>query len=157
MIGFSAGGHLASTVSTHFDLGDPRAADPVDRQSCRPDFAILGYPVISLVEPYTHAGSRRNLLGKAPDRRLVEQLSNERCVTEDTPPTFLWHTQEDRAVPVQNSLAYYAALVQHGVPAELHVFPRGRHGLGLARNVDGAQAWPRLCEAWLRATLGQRP
>ena len=153
VIGFSAGGHLVSTVSTHFDSGDPNASDPVDRQSCRPDFAILCYPVISLVESYTHRGSRRNLLGKDPDPRLVEELSNERRVTKETPPTFLWHTQEDKAVPVQNSLAYYSALTKHGVPAELHVFPRGRHGLGLARNVEGARAWPSLCEAWLRATL----
>lgn len=150
VIGFSAGGHLVSTVSTHFDQGDAQAADPVDRRSCRPDFAILGYPVISLIESYTHRGSRRNLLGQDPDAKLVESLSNERQVTAQTPPTFLWHTQEDKAVPVENSLAYYEALTRHGVAAELHIFPKGRHGLGLAKGAPGAQAWPALCQAWLR-------
>ncbi len=149
VIGFSAGGHLASTVSTHFDSGNPQAADPIDRESCRPDFAILCYPVISLIESFTHRGSRRNLLGSDPDSKLVESLSNERQVTPQTPPTFLWHTQEDRGVLVENSVAYFSALNKHRVAAELHVFQRGRHGLGLAKGTTGAEQWPRLCQAWL--------
>ena len=150
IIGFSAGGHLASTLSTHFDLGRMSAEDRVQRESCRPDFAILCYPVIGLGKPYTHRGSQRNLLGSAPDPKLVAEFSNEDRVTRDTPPTFLWHTRDDRAVPVANSVHYFEAMVRHGVPGELHVFQKGRHGLGLAQRQPGASAWPKLLEAWLK-------
>jgi len=139
VMGFSAGGHLASTAATHFDAGNPEAADPIGRESCRPDFAILCYPVIMFGEKYTHYGSQRNLLGDNPDPELLRSLSNEKQVTAQTPPTFLFHTDEDKGVPPENSVAFYLALRRHGVPAELHIYRQGRHGLGLAQ-----------CEQWLR-------
>jgi acetyl esterase/lipase len=151
ILGFSAGGHLASTAATHFDPGNPQAADPVERVSCRPDFAILCYAVIALGEPITHRGSQENLLGKNPPEELVRSLSNEKQVTKDTPPTFLWHTDEDKAVPPENSVLFYLACRRAGVPAELHIFRTGRHGLGLAKDTPGTQQWPALCQAWLRA------
>ncbi len=150
VIGFSAGGHLASTVSTHFDAGDPSSADPISRQSSRPDFAILCYPVIVFDKPYTHKGSQKNLLGENADPLLVASLSNESMVTKETPPTFLLHTTEDKVVEVENSLDYYLALKRMGVPAELHVFQKGPHGVGLAKAIPGTNAWPKLCEAWLK-------
>lgn len=150
VIGFSAGGHLASTVSTHFADIDPQAADSLLRVSSRPDFAILCYPVIAWDQPYTHKGSQRNLLGDSANPDLVKSLSNELQVTDQTPPTFLFHTSADTAVPAQNSAEYYLACVRAGVPAELHVFPDGRHGLGLAKKSKGADQWPALCSAWLQ-------
>lgn len=150
ILGFSAGGHLASTAATHFDQGDPKASDPIERAGCRPDFAILCYPVISLIEPCTHQGSKRNLLGENPDPALVKQLSNETQVTAQTPPTFLFHTSQDTVVPVENSLLFYAALHKAGVPAEMHVYQNGRHGVGLARGIPGTSDWPRRCAAWLQ-------
>jgi acetyl esterase/lipase len=149
ILGFSAGGHLASTAATHFDDGRPDAPDPVDRESSRPDFAVLCYAVISLEDPTAHAGSRRNLLGDPPDPALVVLLSNEKQVTPRTPPTFLWHTADDTAVPVENSLLFFAALHKAGVPGELHVFPHGRHGLGLAPGDPAVSQWPRLCAIWM--------
>ncbi len=150
IIGFSAGGHLASTMSTHFDAGQPDSQDPVDRVSSRPDFAILAYPVISFDKPHTHRGSQRNLLGDHPDAELLQSLSNENAVTAQTPPTFLFHTAEDKAVSAENSLQYFSALLRAGVPAELHVFESGRHGIGLAAEHGGASAWPQLCAQWLK-------
>jgi acetyl esterase/lipase len=149
ILGFSAGGHLASTAATHFDSGQPDAKDPVEREGSRPDFAVLCYAVISLQDPVTHAGSRRYLLGDPADPALVELLSNERQVTARTPPTFLWHTADDSAVPVANSLLFFQALVEAGVPGELHVFPHGRHGLGLAPGDPSVSQWPRLCAVWM--------
>ncbi len=151
ILGFSAGGHLASTAATHFDAGDPAADDPIDRVSCRPDFAVLCYAVLALGEPFTHAGSQRNLLGPDAPEDLVRSLSSEKQVTAETPPTFLWHTDEDRGVPPENSVVFYLACRRHGVPAELHVFRTGRHGLGLAADVPGTREWPRLCEQWMRS------
>lgn len=148
--GFSAGGHLASTAGTHFDEGNPQASDPIDRQSSRPDFMILAYPVISLTAEYTHGGSRMNLLGPDPAPELVENLSNEKQVTGDTPPTFLFHTDEDKAVPAENSVIFYLALRKAKVPAELHVFQRGDHGVGLAPGDPALSVWPVLLEGWLR-------
>ncbi|QDT02666.1 Acetylxylan esterase precursor [Rubripirellula lacrimiformis] len=150
VIGFSAGGHLCSTVSTKFHDADPDAVDPIDRVSSRPDFSILCYPVITMDSSFTHAGSRRNLLGSDPEPALVELMSNEKQITDNTPPTFLFHTVADQAVPVRNSLAYFNACVDAGVVCEMHVFPNGRHGLGLAKGVPGASQWPALCETWLR-------
>jgi acetyl esterase/lipase len=147
--GFSAGGHLASTAATHFDDGKADADDPVDRAGCRPDFAILSYPVITLEPPYAHGGSRQNLLGKSPDAKLVESLCNERQVTARTPPTFLFHTSEDTAVPPENSVLFYLALRKAGVPAELHVYEKGRHGVGLAPADPVLSSWPNLLAAWL--------
>jgi acetyl esterase/lipase len=151
VLGFSAGGHLASTLDTHFDKGLADAADPISRVSCRPDFAILIYPVISLDAPFTHGGSKANLLGKEPDPKLVASLSNETQVTAETPPTFLVHTTEDTAVPPENSLAFYAALRKANVPAEMHIYEKGAHGLGLAPNQPGMKNWPGACADWLRA------
>jgi acetyl esterase/lipase len=150
ILGFSAGGHLASTAGTHFDAGRPDADDPIEQQSCRPDFMVLIYPVISFSSPATHKGSRANLLGKNPDPKLVESLSNEKQVTDQTPPTFLVHTSEDTTVPPQNSIAFYLALHKHHVPAELHVFEKGAHGLGLGRSGTAFARWPELCAAWLK-------
>jgi len=158
--GFSAGGHLASTTATHFDRGDPGAAEMIDRMSSRPDFAILGYPVISFTTEYVHEGSRRNLLGENPDPKLMELLSNEKQVTADTPPTFLFHTNEDQGVPPENSVLFYLALRKSAVPAELHIYERGRHGVGLASTDLVLSSWPRRLADWLysRGLLtGQRP
>lgn len=149
VLGFSAGGHLASTLATHFDKGKPDATDAIGRAACRPDFAILVYPVISLAASYTHGGSKGNLLGPDPDAKLVESLSNETQVTAETPPTFLVHTTEDTAVPPENSIAFYLALVKAKVPAELHIYEKGAHGLGLAPNQAGMKNWPATCADWL--------
>ena len=149
ILGFSAGGHLASTAATHFDDGKPDAADPIERQGSRPDFAVLCYPVISLLDPPAHSGSRLHLLGDPPDPALVQLLSNERQVTARTPPTVLWHTADDPAVPVENSILFFEALRKAGVPAELHVFPHGRHGLGLAPDDPVVSQWTELCARWL--------
>jgi acetyl esterase/lipase len=150
ILGFSAGGHLASSASVHFDAGKAQAGDPVEQQSCRPDFSVLCYPVIAFDQPFTHRGSQRNLLGKDADPALVHKMSSERQVTKQTPPAFLFHTTADGAVPVQNSLVYYSALHKHKVPCELHVFEKGRHGIGLAKG-HAAEKWPELCHRWLVA------
>lgn len=148
VMGFSAGGHLASTAATHFESGNLLATDRIDRFSNRPDFAILCYPVISFLDPTTHTGSRDNLTGGDP--YLIRFLSNETQVTPQTPPTFLWHTTEDRGVYPQNSLLFYTALVNHGVPGELHVYERGRHGLGLSKDEPATADWTDRCAVWLK-------
>jgi len=147
--GFSAGGHLASTAATHF-TGTDKGADPIDSQSARPDFAILSYPVISMLEPYVHLGSRRNLLGDKPDPALVQALSNELQVTSQTPPTFLFHTTEDQVVPVENSILFYLALRKAGVPVEMHIYQKGHHGVGLAQGDPILRTWPDHLAAWLQ-------
>jgi acetyl esterase/lipase len=149
IIGFSAGGHLASTAGTHFNdkVYDPR--DDIDKASARPDFGILIYPVISLAAPYTHRGSGRNLLGADPDKKLLASLSNETQVTPETPPTFLIHTWEDKVVPAENSIYFYLAMRQVKVPAEMHLFLKGRHGFGLGQTQGAVSAWPDLCEKWM--------
>ena len=153
VMGFSAGGHLASTVSTHFDRGFADSDDPVDRQSCRPDFSILCYPVISMTADWGHKGSRRNLLGdRSDDEELAKSLSNDLQVTEDTPRAFLFHTAKDTGVPVQNSLAYFGALQSKGVPAELHVYQHGPHGVGLGSRDPVLSTWPKRMVQWLRAS-----
>lgn len=149
IMGFSAGGHLASTAGTHFDAGQADANDPVDRLSSRPDFMILVYPVITMREGTTHGGSRLNLLGENPSDELVRHYSNELQVTAATPPTFLVHAGDDDAVPVQNSLLFYDALLAHQVPAELHVYPQGGHGFSLALGKGRLQDWPQLCARWM--------
>jgi acetyl esterase/lipase len=151
VIGSSAGGHLASTVLTHFDLGRSVAQDPIERFSSRPDLGILCYPVITMGAS-THQGSKQNLLGKDPAPELVWLLSNELQVTPQTPPCFLWHTAEDTAVPVENSLAFAAALQKAGVPFDLHVYQKGRHGIGLADKppFENAHPWAANCLFWLR-------
>ena len=150
IMGFSAGGHLAMTASTKFDSGSAGASDAVDRVSSRPDFAILGYPVISMTEEWTHKGSRTNLLGETYDPELAKSLSGERAVTRDTPPTFLFQTNEDTAVPAENAVHYYLALRRAGVPAEMHVFEKGPHGVGLGNDDVALSAWPTLLANWLR-------
>jgi len=150
MIGFSAGGHLTSTAETHFDSGDPSAADPIDRASSRPDFAILCYAVVSFTAPYTHHGSAQALLGDSPDPKLLEDLSSESRVTPQTPPTFLFSTSGDTAVPSENSVAFYLALHKAQVPAELHIFQKGPHGVGLALGDPALGEWPTLLIHWLR-------
>ena len=150
ILGFSAGGHLAMTASTKFDAGAAGAADAVDRVSSRPDFAVLGYPVISMIEEWTHKGSRTNLLGETFDPELAKSLSGERAVTRDTPPTFLFQTNEDTAVPAENAVHYYLALRKAGVPAEMHVFEKGPHGVGLANDDAALSEWSTLLANWLR-------
>jgi acetyl esterase/lipase len=151
MMGFSAGGHLTATAGTHFDAGKSDAPDPVDRENSRPDFLILGYPVISFDPAVTHAGSVRNLLGDNPDPKLIEDLSNDLRVTAQTPPTFLFHTTNDAAVPVENSVRFYLALRKARVPAEMHLFESGPHGVGMALNDPALSVWPSLLMNWLRA------
>jgi acetyl esterase/lipase len=150
VMGFSAGGHLASTAGTHFDQGMPTAKDPIERASCRPDFLVLCYAVIMFGEDATHKGSQRNLLGADADPELVKSLSNEKQVTAQTPPTFLFHTDQDTGVPAENSVQFYLALRRAKVPAELHIYRTGKHGLGLAGSVPGTANWPKQCEDWLR-------
>lgn len=149
ILGFSAGGHLASSAGTHYDLGQADAADPIERQRRRPDLLVLCYPVITFGE-HAHAGSRRNLLGESEPAELVGLLSSEKQVTADTPPTFLWHTADDASVPVENALMFAGALRRHGVPFDLHVYESGRHGLGLAKEHAEASTWPELCGRWLK-------
>ena len=149
--GFSAGGHLASTLGTHFDAGDATASDPIERVSCRPDFLVLAYPVISFTTEYTHRGSLRNLLGENPDPKLVEKFSNEKQVTKDTPPTFLFHTDEDDGVPAENSVLFYLALRKAGVPAEIHIYQHGQHGMGLAPTDQVLSSWSDRLADWLKA------
>ena len=147
IIGFSAGGHLASTAGTHFDNGDPKSTDPIERVSCRPDFAILIYPVITMGDK-THQGSKRNLLGAAPTPELVELFSNEKQITEKTPPTFLAHAKDDGAVVPENSQMFYAALQAHKVPGKYLELPSGGHGLN---GYQGPMwdAWQEQSLAWL--------
>ncbi len=145
ILGFSAGGHLASTAGTHFKDGNAPG-----RISSRPDFMILVYPVISLMSPIGHIGSRNNLLGPDADLEMDQSLSNHLQVNSETPPTFLAHTSDDSGVSVENSIEFYMALIRAGVPAEMHLFETGRHGLGLGLENEAFRAWPALCIQWLR-------
>jgi acetyl esterase/lipase len=151
VMGFSAGGHLASTAATQFNVGDPNASDPVEKLSSRPDLSILCYPVVTMTDPFAHKGSRRNLLGENPPAQLIDLMSSEKWVTDQTPPTFLFHTGDDPVVPVENSLMFALALRKKKVPYELHVYEHGRHGVGLALDDPALNTWPRLLENWLRA------
>lgn len=151
IMGSSAGGHLASTLLTHYDAGDANASDPIDRQSSRPDLGILCYAVISM-GPNTHGGSKANLLGKDPSPELAKLLSNELQVTKDTPPCFLWHTWEDKGVKIENSLEFAYALQRAGVPFELHVYQKGQHGIGLADKppFPNVHPWAKDLVVWLK-------
>ncbi len=151
MWGFSAGGHLTATAGTRFDAGNAGAPDPIERAGCRPDFLVLSYPVITLEEPVAHAGSRRSLLGDTPDPALVSELSAQNKVSGQTPPTFLYTTTDDKTVPVMNSVMFYSALVNAGVPAEMHIFQNGPHGTGLAQGFPDLKVWPDLLATWMRA------
>ena len=150
IMGFSAGGHLAASTGTHHDAGNAAAADPVDRLSSRPDFMILCYGVLSFDPAITHQGSVNNLLGdRRNDPALLDFLSNEKQVHATTPPTFLFHTTTDQAVPVANSLRFYEACQKNKVPVALHVFQEGKHGLGLAQNDSNLKIWPTLLQQWI--------
>ena len=149
VLGFSAGGHLASCAAVHFDDCEEKiAGDEIDSESSRPDAAILCYPVISSDETIGHMGSFENLLGDENDKR--DFFSNENQIKDNTPPTFLWHTSDDEAVNVENSLRFAAGLRRKNIPFELHVFPHGQHGLGLARDTDRVGEWTTACENWLK-------
>jgi len=147
--GFSAGGHLASTLGTHFESGKADATDPIERLSSRPDFMVLAYPVIDPIGPAAE-GSFRSLLGDNPDPKLVEELSNDKRVTPATPPTFLVHANDDPGVSAQNSVNFYLALLRSGVPAEMHIYQRGGHGFGLAPLDPVLSSWTARLADWLR-------
>jgi acetyl esterase/lipase len=149
ILGFSAGGHLASTVLTKFDAGIADSKDTIAQKSSRPDFGVLCYPVIMFGHPSTHKGSENNLLGKEPDPKLLESLRNDMQVSQETPPTFLFHTQEDKAVLPENALAFYAGMIKHGVPGELHIYEKGKHGIGLGKAVPVTSDWSNACVRWL--------
>jgi acetyl esterase/lipase len=146
IIGFSAGGHLASTISTHFD---EKVYEPGDTTSARPDFSLLIYPVISMDPTITHMGSRQSLLGDSPTPELVKHFSNELQVTGKTPPAFMIHSIDDGAVSVQNSIRYAMAMREHGISCELHIYEHGGHGYGLAQWGGTHAAWPEACRKWL--------
>jgi acetyl esterase/lipase len=150
MLGFSAGGHLTATAGTRFDAGRADAPDPIDRVSSRPDFIVLAYPVISFDPAIAHSTSIRNLLGDKPDPKLLEDMSADRQVTAQTPPTFLFHTDGDTGVVPENSVRFYLALRRAKVPAEMHIFEKGPHGVGLAMNDPALSAWSTLLTTWLR-------
>tara|TARA_Y100000739_G_scaffold221107_1_gene221274 strand:+ start:453 stop:1382 length:930 start_codon:yes stop_codon:yes gene_type:complete len=151
VLGFSAGGHLASTLSTHHDNGLNGSELKIDKKSSRPDFSILVYPVITMQDtPYTHMGTRKNLLGEIPLQDSLNYFSNELQVKIDTPPAILIHTNEDTGVPPENSIQYYLALKKYNIPAALHIWEGGPHGLGLAKNYEGAfKNWPETVKNWL--------
>lgn len=151
ILGFSAGGHLASTAATLFDEGNTAATAPMERASSRPDFAVLAYPVIAMNQPITHKGSQRNLLGEAPSADLLAKLSTEQQVTARTPPTFLFHTDADAGVPPENSVVFYLALRRAGVPAELHIYEKGPHGVGLAPAEPNLRTWGDRLLGWMEA------
>lgn len=147
--GFSAGGHLASTLATHFDTGKLKSADRLERFSCRPDFAVLFYPVISMKDGLTHMGSRNVLIGNNPAPEMIAKYSNELQVTAHTPPTFLIHNDDDTIVSPLNSLVFYQALKKHKVPAVLYIFPQGGHGWGLLDSFEYYPQWTSLLTKWL--------
>ena len=150
VMGFSAGGHLASTLSTHFA---ERVYELKDSTSARPDFSLLIYPVISFDASFTHAGTRKNLTGENPSEEAVRHFSNELLITDNTPPAFLVHSADDNVVPVKNSIVYFEGLVSHNIPSELHVFQKGGHGFGMAIKGGTESAWPDLCLRWIKEIL----
>jgi acetyl esterase/lipase len=147
VIGFSAGGHLASTLSTHYNDDVYKKKDSI---SARPDFSILIYPVISMEEKITHQGSKNKLLGLAPSAELIEKYSNEKQINAQTPPTFMIHAIDDKSVPVENSIQYFLALKKFNVPSEIHLYQNGKHGFGLGREGTSSKNWTKQCEEWLR-------
>jgi acetyl esterase/lipase len=151
MWGFSAGGHLTASAGTLYDLGPPANGDAIDKESARPDFLILAYPVITMTPQYSHKGSVRNLLGETPDPAQVDLLSPEKHVTAQTPPTFIFSTTDDGTVPIMNSVMFYAALVAAKVPVEMHLYQHGPHGTGLAQGFPDLKGWPDLLATWMRA------
>jgi acetyl esterase/lipase len=148
VIGFSAGGHLASTLSTHYA---EKVYEVSDTTSARPDFSLLIYPVISFDPSFTHAGSRKNLIGENPSEEIIRHFSNELQITDKTPPAFLVHSADDKVVPVKNSIVYFEGLQKNNIPAELHVFQKGGHGYGLSLSGGTESSWPELCLIWLKS------
>lgn len=149
--GSSAGGHLASTAGTHFDIGNPSATDPIAKLSCRPDFMLLLYPVVTFKEEWGHMGSRKNLIGEGNDWKLVKNFSNELQVTADTPPAFFILADDDNGVPPRNSIEMYMAMKQFGIPAELHIFAKGGHGFGMKQSELPVNKWPEMFIEWMKA------
>ena len=149
VLGFSAGGHLASTLSTHHDQGIRRSNLEIEKFASRPDFSILIYPVVTMKQPYVHMGSRKSLIGNAPSNEIVEYFSNEMQVKADTPPAILIHSDNDLGVLVENSVNYYLALRKHKIPAALHVWEDGGHGYGLAKGQGSIKDWPNICQNWM--------
>ena len=149
VLGFSAGGHLASTLSTHHDQGIRRSNLEIEKFASRPDFSILIYPVVTMKQPYVHMGSRKSLIGKVPSNEIVEYFSNEMQVKADTPPAILIHSDNDLGVLVENSVNYYLALRKHKIPAALHVWEDGGHGYGLAKGQGSVKDWPNICQNWM--------
>lgn len=161
ILGFSAGGHLCASAGTLYDKVEPSSigvslTDPIDQCSARPDLLMLCYPVISMKEPHVHAGSKLNLLGEEPEEAMVALLSLDEQVNAGTPPAFLWHTADDQAVPVENSLRFAAALSRHQVPFDLHVYEKGRHGLGLASDDKHVGTWSDVCGIWLKKSFSSQ-
>ncbi len=153
IMGFSAGGHLASTAGIHFETEEPNNIDPVMAMSSRPDFMILIYPVITFSRTFIHKGSRNALLGENPDPKLIEYYSNELQVNKDTPPTFIVHASDDKSVPVENSLVFYQSLKDNGIPVEMHIYPEGGHGFSLAIGKGYLQTWTDRCIDWLKGSI----
>lgn len=151
VMGFSAGGHLASTLGTHFGEENIFNTDAIDSISCRPDFMVLMYPVITFKEPYLHMGSRHFLIGDSPDTALINYYSNELHVSKNTPPTFLALAGDDKSVPVQNSIMFYEKLHGNSVPAEMHIYPKGGHGFSLALGKGYLESWTDRCIDWMRS------
>ena len=152
VIGSSAGGHLAATLLTKFDNGNPKADNAIDRVSSRPDFGILCYPVISMKNGITHIGSRNNLIGKKPNPELIEELSAELHVRNNTPPCFIWHTAADRGVLPENSMRFASALAKKNIPYDLHIYQKGGHGIGLRAKFPftNAHPWSKDVVFWLK-------
>ncbi len=150
VMGFSAGGHLAATLGTHFDEKNIFITDAIDTISCKPNFMILMYPVITFKEPYLHKGSRHFLIGDKPDTSLINYFSNELHVSKTTPPTFLVHAEDDKSVPVKNSLMFYEELVKNSVPAEMIIYPKGGHGFSLAIGNAHLSTWRERCIEWIK-------
>jgi len=149
--GFSAGGHLASTLSTHFDTGNKEANNSIDKLSCRPDFSILLYPVVTFKEEWGHMGSRENLIGKTTDWKIIQKFCNELQVTNQTPPAFIALADDDTGVKPRNSIEYYLALKREGIPAELHIFKEGGHGFGMHKTGKAHDQWPLMLVEWMKA------
>ncbi len=150
IMGFSAGGHLASTLGTHFDLDNFAKTDSVDKLSARPDFMVLVYPVITMDEKCTHMGSRENLIGKSPSQELIDFYSNDMQVKENTPPCFIVHASDDNGVPVENSLRMYRSLIDKGIPTEMHIYPSGGHGFSFGLGKGYLQSWNDRLYDWLQ-------
>ncbi len=148
VMGFSAGGHLASTLSTHYN---EKVYELKDKISARPDFSLLVYPVITFDATFTHMGTRNNLIGENPSENQIKKFSNELQINSETPPAFLVHSSDDGVVPVKNSIVYFQGLQQNKIPAELHIFQKGGHGYGLAVNKGTESSWPGLCLQWMKA------